>query len=259
MDPSQQPPDFNRSFVDQVIKTPARPEIIEYLLQSGIDVHANDDNALKRATTIDAIRLLLDHGANIHAGNDTALINAVQNNKIEIVQLLLNYGADIHAQNEYALRMACSNVGHTKMVEYLLSQGAIIRNDIFGPMYNAVIHSNTEIVKILASHGAVISDLELLEACESGRTGLVKLLVELGANPTTDKIRSWMSRDKTGSVQEIRGRSAICEFLTEQINQIQKYRQEQIRLFRIIYPQGLPTYPPTPVVGINPLRHDSSQ
>lgn len=250
-------------FFDQVSLQPARLEIVESMLQFGINIDAKN-YALKNANDIRLIKLLIDYGADIHTDNDYTLFHAVRLNSvhggIERVQLLLSYGADIHAQNERALRTACSR-GDEKMVEYLLSQGAVARNNsAFSPMYFAV-HGESEsktkirIIEILLLHGAIITDIELLDACEYGRIELVKKLVELGADPTTDKIRSWISRKEKDVIHRDDKITIVYKFLTEQITQIeQKRRHEQIQASLIRYPYGLPTYPPPPVVGISPMR-----
>src|SRR3989344_2772907 len=71
------------------------------------------------------VQYLLDQGADIHAENDCALRWSAYNGHLPVVQYLLEHGADIHAKNDLALRWSAEN-GHLPVVQYLLIHGAKI-------------------------------------------------------------------------------------------------------------------------------------
>lgn len=110
--------------------------IVEWLINSGADIEAIDDNedtALFVASIVgdlDIIRLLIMNGANISAKNvqgDTPLMYAVQyDNDYDVVKLLLDAGADPNAVNKSrntALHHASIN-GQFDIVKLLLDYGA---------------------------------------------------------------------------------------------------------------------------------------
>ena len=66
-------------------------ETWEWIIQEGIDIHADDEYALRWAS---------------------------ENGHLEVVKLLLENGANVHAYNDYALRLA-SEYGHLDVVKYL--------------------------------------------------------------------------------------------------------------------------------------------
>ena len=52
------------------------------------------------------MQYLIENGANIHANDDFALRYAAKNGHLEVVRYLIENGADIHADDDYALRYA---------------------------------------------------------------------------------------------------------------------------------------------------------
>ena len=81
----------------------------------------NLDDALwicARYGKADYVQYLLDAGANVHAENDYALQWASDNGHEKVVKLLLDAGADVHAEDDLALRWASHN-GHEKVVKLL--------------------------------------------------------------------------------------------------------------------------------------------
>jgi hypothetical protein len=91
------------------------------LLAAGADVHAENDRALRWASSnghTEVVKILLAAGADVHAENDRALRWASESGHTEIVKLLLAANANVHAENDYALQLA-SNNGHTEVVKVL--------------------------------------------------------------------------------------------------------------------------------------------
>ncbi len=70
---------------------------VQEALDSGVDIHAQDDYALLLAACydhIEVVRLLLGYGADVHAGDDRALRIATYEGYFEVVQALLDAGAN---------------------------------------------------------------------------------------------------------------------------------------------------------------------
>lgn len=127
-------------------------EVVALLLKHGLDVHANDDHALKWATDrgyTDVVEVLLKNGADARCGNGYPIINSW---KPEITSLLLEYGADPNVHDGRALLLACYMCRVDK-VSVLLGGGVDVhlRND--AAMGYALLGGNVEIVYMLLSAG----------------------------------------------------------------------------------------------------------
>ena len=125
----------------------------EWMIKERIDVHTNDEWALKWAVInghLEVVKYLVENGANIHADNELALKWAANNGHLEVVKYLVENGADIHVDNEWALRWAANN-GHLDVVKYLVENGADIHVDIDYALRWAVINGNLDIVRYLKS------------------------------------------------------------------------------------------------------------
>jgi len=145
--------------------------------------------------------------------NCKALYYACRSGNIEIAKLLLENISDIDWYNkEYLVLVSCEN-NHIEMLKLLLECNFPACVD---SLINAVVDGDTEIVKILLKNGAnpnsyysyidknedlndeyrlsykvppCVNNCALLHACEEGRTEIVELLIEYGAdiNFNTDK------------------------------------------------------------------------
>jgi ankyrin repeat protein len=97
------------------------PKMMEFLKHRGVNIHAEDEYALRWASTdgfIDSVKYLIANGANLHAKNDEALRRASKYGHREIVKYLIQNGADIHAKNDEALKAALKR-NHIEIVNYL--------------------------------------------------------------------------------------------------------------------------------------------
>ena len=139
-------------------------EVVKLLLDNGADVHADNDQALRCASHhghLEVVKLLLIYNANVHANNNEALIQASKKNHSEIVKLLLVHGADIHANDNQALKEA-SYSGHLEVVKVLLKYKANVHANDNEALTQASKKKHAEVVKLLLSHGAKISTLKMI-------------------------------------------------------------------------------------------------
>ena len=98
-------------------------EVIKELVESGANIHAQDDYAIRWASSngqLEVVKYLAENGANIHAQDDYAICWASENGQLEVVKYLAENGANIHAQDDLAIRLA-SNNGQLEVVKYLKS------------------------------------------------------------------------------------------------------------------------------------------
>jgi ankyrin repeat protein len=72
---------------------------------------------------LNVVRSFVESGADIHAGDDFALRYAAGNGHLNTVQYLVENGADIHANNDYALWWSAMN-RHLDVVRFLMENGA---------------------------------------------------------------------------------------------------------------------------------------
>jgi ankyrin repeat protein len=64
------------------------------------------------------LNFLIKNGANVNANNDSALRNASSNGHLALVEYLISNGADIHACDDQALHLA-SQYGHLDVVKII--------------------------------------------------------------------------------------------------------------------------------------------
>ena len=95
-------------------------DAIKLLVDNGVDIHHNDDAALRKCGIewsrlhevdkmpyINTIEYLLEHGANINAGGGALLIRNIMTYQVDVIKLLLRHGADLALLNNY---LAARNV-----------------------------------------------------------------------------------------------------------------------------------------------------
>lgn len=143
----------------------------------------------------DIAKLLLNKGTScLHTGLKTACING----DIDMADVLTKYGTT--NLNEYVdeyMCVACKH-GHTKTVELMIKYGATNWNEGFKSMCNHGLSKNSlgaysrdtndvKIAKLMIEHNTDINYNEyMFDACIYGRTNIVKLMIEYGADNWND-------------------------------------------------------------------------
>lgn len=106
--------------------------MVDRLLKSGADVHADGDWALRWAAywgNTELVGVLLDKGADVNAANGASLVWASGNGHLKTVELLLERGADVQSLNGMAIAAARSQ-GHEEIARALESWRGKGRNSI---------------------------------------------------------------------------------------------------------------------------------
>lgn len=134
-------------------------DVAELLLRRGAHIHWNNLPYLVSKGKLDFIRLLLDHGVDIHDQNDLALREACSFDNVHVVKLLLERGADIHVENDAPLKQAAQQ-GHTHIVHVLLNNGAA--TGINDAICRAARFGQFDIVEMLVERGGV-TDLRAIK------------------------------------------------------------------------------------------------
>ena len=170
---------------------------VEPLLRHGADVHHNNDEALRMASSVastDVVQRLIDAGADVTALDNQALCNAANDVNAPMVLVLLKNGADVHARNEFTLRAAMRPNPSDFVMRYALAtaaleNGADVHVDEDWPVRTAAAALDHEMVRVLVSHGADVTarDNEALRSvCKAApgevQANLLQFLQDHGAD-----------------------------------------------------------------------------
>ncbi|KAJ3279991.1 hypothetical protein HK104_001014 [Borealophlyctis nickersoniae] len=162
-------------------------EVVRWVLQSGADVHAKDDAALRAAAGkghLDVVRLLLASGANVHAHHDMAFLSAVKEGHLEMVRLLWESGDGVQAVTSHIALLAAASRGRLEMVSLLLDFGAG-RHTLDQAFIRAAEEGHVEVVRLLLHAGANVhsdNDSAFHRAAQKGRLPVVRLLLTSGVD-----------------------------------------------------------------------------
>lgn len=188
-------------------------DVARLLIDNMADVNAKnctDRTPLQEAimnSRMGVANLLLDHGASVAIHDDegwTPLHQAAMGGIVQFINLLLDKGGEIESQtfgntewgfNHYnmttPLLLAATN-GHEAAVRALLARGADPRSrNIIGemPIHTASLRGSAPIVRAMLDVGVDIEEKDanheetpLLKAASMGQTGVLKLLLDRGAN-----------------------------------------------------------------------------
>lgn len=181
------------------------PEIIKILIDAQADLEAKDLNgktALLKAVddeNMPIVKLLLEHGANINTQADKGqapLHIAAKKGNITILQLLLTKKATIDIQTaDGATPLFFATATNIDCVDLLLKNGADPNaNSRFGtPFAQAVLSGNEKLIHLFLNTGKIDPDtvtIMLYEAIAKKHGGVVKLLLESGADPDAKNVVS---------------------------------------------------------------------
>ena len=180
-------------------------EVLEMIISHGADVNATNKDSI---TVLMAacgngrtglINLLLNAGANPNindADGFTCLHHAVGKGcSKEVIDTIINHGADVNATNIYntaALMIACKK-GNIDTINVLLNAGAnahLADDDGDTCLHYAVDgECSKKVLETIISHGADANATNkenitvLMTSCVKGRTDLINVLLNAGANP----------------------------------------------------------------------------
>jgi ankyrin repeat protein len=160
-------------------------EKVEKSIKNDVDIHINNEEALKLACSkgnIEIIKLFLDNGADIHVNEDEPISIAATNGHTEAVKLVLKAGANIHAKNDACFKSA-SKSQHLALVQFLLNGDFDFPNEILLLGFSNL-GDITQIRKLLQKGIDIHIEEEsaLLNAVRGNHLELVRFLLENGAN-----------------------------------------------------------------------------
>jgi len=181
-------------------------------LNSGADIHANDDYALRISAErghSDIVSFLINRDADMSSYGDSALQNAALNGHLDVVKLLVKNGVSVTANDDYAIRCSIENK-HYKVVKYLMKHGADVHFDV-KQLRSTIRNGRSKMFKLLASRckglDNVGSGLAIL-GIRCGHLFAVKYLVKhcLSVQADVDDLMVLSVR---------RGQMAILQYLLE--------------------------------------------
>ncbi len=184
-------------------------ELISALLAKNVNVNARDRTGqtpiftlMTKTSELRLVRALLEKGANpnLRPPSGAGLLSrAAQTRRKELVQLLLDKGADVNAKDSEgrsalgALLYSGGNDDAAPIAELLLAKGADPTEKVYSEslLYRAISNGSKEILLVLLATKKISlkatgdgRQSPLLQAVNQGRTEIVVMLLEAGADAT---------------------------------------------------------------------------
>lgn len=165
-------------------------EMVKHLHEHGVDITANNDQALRMAAKygcFDIVRYLCENGGDVTANSNEALIHAANHGNLEALQYLFEKGADVTDQDSKAIRCKGS-VHDVEIVKFLHQKGASLTANDNELLSLALKEGAVAVVRYLHANGVEIecSDEDFYDKFHLGRAicgydfELLKCLVDLG-------------------------------------------------------------------------------
>lgn len=180
-------------------------EIVKLLIEAGADVYATDEQGdtplyvacSKNKLDAECIRVLVENGVDVNrpfnADRETPMLYAFKQNNEELVSLLVNLGAKVEVVSSELNKLLFNIVSNECRDEELsmysimkmFLQGQSCKNTDKGWIVPVVLESQ---LRLLCKYGADVNyypekeSALLFSAVVSKKAGLVKLLLELGAD-----------------------------------------------------------------------------
>lgn len=141
-----------------LLKT-TKASIVNWLIENGEDIHANEEEALKVAIqrgVKPVVEALLYHGSNVSINRYKPVELAIDYGYPDIVELLLNHDRNIlQFDNYYFFRLAVCE-GHLNIVELFLQSGVSVHVQDDCMIRHACKHSYFKMVQLAIKWGANI-------------------------------------------------------------------------------------------------------
>lgn len=198
--------------------------IVEKFLRSGTKFKLSFTMACKRGF-VNVAKMLYDAKDKEEINLDLALLEVCEADQQASVEYLISLGANCNASCEYdknktPLTQAICN-GNTKVAQFLVNQGANVKDAIQGLQANPLIFSAAvgdidEVRKLLTEESCAINAVDkegytaLLRASQAGNHQIVALLLENGADPN---IRSTLHQRTALTEASKRGHSEVVRSL----------------------------------------------
>jgi hypothetical protein len=161
--------------------------IVQKLIERGLDIHYNEDLALRRAIqgkANDVASYLIEQGANVRALGDAAINDAARAGSLELLKKIVSLGGDIQA-NEGACLTTAVEYNRPDIVTYLLNEGAGTNSTRRQAVRRGIMMRSYESLEILFRNGIDINlyDGEALStAAETANEKMVLMLLRMGAD-----------------------------------------------------------------------------
>lgn len=193
---------FDFSVCDNIaIKLTTSVRIMQILIENGVDIHVDNEFALKSAVfrnNIECFDLLIQSGADISAAGEEILLLAIdkirQNQKhFHILEKILSSGFNINLNNSYLINMALCRSVDIEFIEFLLINGANINQITIHTMAGVINRRMYEHVKLLGDWGYDFSIINKHTYCDD--TKLVDMYNYLiGSGVSSDNILHIISK-----------------------------------------------------------------